>query len=98
MMMVMVDTPVLNNYMLMIMMMMIDTPVLNNYNMMMMMIDTPVLNNFLNPHIHDDDNEKMINTPSYAVSFLLDECTLGRIHSDRVSHAAQVCGCAALCR
>ena len=62
MMMMMVDTPVLNNYMLMIMMMMIDTPVLNNYNMMMMMIDTPVLNNFLNPHIHDDDNEKMINT------------------------------------
>ena len=41
------DTPVLNNYMMMVMM--IDTPVLNNKimlitSMMIMMIDTPVLN------------------------------------------------------
>ena len=42
MMMIMIDTPVLDNcmMMMMMMMMMIDTPVLNNYMRMMMMLLT----------------------------------------------------------
>ena len=37
MVMMMIDTPVLNNYMMMMMMMVIDTPVLDNCVMMIMM-------------------------------------------------------------